>query len=150
MLIASEALGAVRSNIPLWPDWALPASLRSDGHYMVDLGDDALTQGRAHPMIDPTLRQQHLRSALDDPATGVVLLDVVLGHASHRDPAGEVARTIAGARVPVCVSLIGARRDLQDLEASAARLRDAGASVFLSNAAAARHAVSLVVELVAR
>jgi FdrA protein len=150
MLIASEALGTIRSNIPLRPEWALPASLRSDGHYMIDLGDDALTQGRAHPMIDPTLRQQHLRSALADPATGVVLLDVVLGHASHRDPAAEVARAITGARAPVVVSLVGARRDPQGLDASAGILREAGASVFFSNAAAARHAVSLVAEPVAR
>lgn len=148
MLIATETLGAVRSNAPLRPEWALPRSLRSDGHYMIDLGDDALTQGRAHPMIDPTLRRQHLRSALDDPATGVILLDVVLGHASHPDPASEVAQAIADAPVPVVVSLVGARRDPQGLDASIARLRAAGASVFLSNAAAGRYAVSLVTEAV--
>ena len=30
------------------------------GHTFVDFGDDAYTTGRAHPMIDPTLRLEHL------------------------------------------------------------------------------------------
>jgi FdrA protein len=144
MLIASETLGEVRSNIPLRPDWGLDRSLRSDGHLMIDFGDDSLTRGRAHPMIDPSLRTQHLRDVLADDGTGVVLLDVVLGHGAHPDPVAELLPVISEATVPVVVSLIGARRDPQDLEASGRRLHQAGASVFTSNAAAARCAVSLV------
>jgi FdrA protein len=111
---------------------------------MIDFGDDALTQGRAHPMIDPSLRNAQLASALRAPGTGVVLLDVVLGHASHPDPAHDLAPLIGAAAVPVVVSLIGARRDPQSLPSVARVLQDAGASVFTSNAAAARHAVSLL------
>lgn len=144
MLIASEELGEVRSNIALRPEWSLDASLRHPGHVMIDFGDDALTQGRAHPMIDPSLRTERLRESLADPLTAVVLLDVVLGHGSHPDPVGELLPILQGARPPVVISLIGARRDPQDLESSAQRLHAAGASVFTSNAAAARHAVSLV------
>jgi FdrA protein len=44
----------------------------------------------------------------------------------------------------VVVSLCGTVGDPQGFERSAAALRDSGADVFLSNAAAARHAVSLV------
>ena len=73
---------------------ALPRARRSDpdlvarrGHTMVDFGDDALTAGRAHPMIDPTLRLEHLARAAADPDTGVLLLDVVLGHGAEPDPA---------------------------------------------------------------
>ncbi|HEX8092924.1 FdrA family protein, partial [Jatrophihabitans sp.] len=145
MLIASAELGEVRSNIALRPDWALDAGLRWPGHLMIDFGDDALTQGRAHPMIDPSLRNRHLAELLADPDTAVVLLDVLLGHGSHPDPVGELLPVLTGSTVPVVVSLIGARRDPQQLEASAQRLHAAGASVFSSNAAATRHALSLLV-----
>jgi FdrA protein len=149
MLIASAELGAIRSNIPLEPAWRLDPSeqypsAQSDSHSMIDFGDDALTQGRAHPMIDPALRNQHLQSTLADPATGVVLIDVLLGHGSHADPVADVVPLIRTATVPVVISLIGARRDPQDLTSSALRLHEAGASVFASNAAAARFAVSLI------
>jgi FdrA protein len=146
MLIASASLGPIRSNIPLQPDWALAASLRSPEHLMIDFGDDALTQGRAHPMIDPSLRTQHLLEVLNDPDTAVVLLDVLLGHGSHPDPVAELLPVIEAAGVPVVVSLIGARQDPQNLQSSAHRLHAAGASVFTSNAAAARHAVSLIAQ----
>jgi FdrA protein len=145
MLIATDRFGEVRSNIALRPDWSLDASLRHPGHVMIDFGDDALTQGRAHPMIDPSLRTERLRESLSDPLTAVVLLDVVLGHGSHPDPVAELLPILQGTRVPVVVSLIGARRDPQDLQTSAQRLHSAGASVFTSNAAAARHAVGLIV-----
>ncbi|HTZ42623.1 MAG TPA: hypothetical protein VMB79_02080 [Jatrophihabitans sp.] len=145
MLIVAETLGEVRSNIPLRPDWALPHPLADvPQHWLVDFGDDALTHGRAHPMIDPSLRNQRLAQVLADPATAVVLLDVVLGHGAHPDPAAELLPLIESSPVPVVVGLIGARRDPQDTEGTAHRLHAAGASVFLSNAAAARHAVSLV------
>ena len=145
MLIASAELGEVRSNIALRPDWALDANLRWPGHLMIDFGDDALTRGRAHPMIDPSLRNRHLAELLADPDTAVVLLDVLLGHGSHPDPVGELLPVLASAAAPVVVSLIGARRDPQQLEDSARRLHAAGASVFSSNAAATRHALSLLV-----
>jgi len=145
MLLASAALGRIRSNIPLRPDWLLPDPLGpAEGHWMVDFGDDALTRGRAHPMIDPTLRDEQLRRVLADPGTGVVLLDVVLGHGAHPDPAAGLLPILASARRPVVISLIGARQDPQDLDGTAGRLRDAGASVFLSNAAATRHALALL------
>jgi FdrA protein len=73
-----------------------------------------------------------------------VLLDVLLGHGSHPDPVGELAPLLTDASVPVVVSLIGARRDPQGLDASARRLADAGAAVFASNAAATRYALSLI------
>ena len=62
-------------------------ALGAAGHTFVDFGDDAYTAGRAHPMIDPTLRLEHLARAAADPETGVLLLDVVLGHGAEPDPA---------------------------------------------------------------
>ena len=91
-------LGEVRSNIALRPDWALDATLRWPGHLMIDFGDDALTQGRAHPMIDPSLRNRQLAELLADPDTAVVLLDVLLGHGSHPDPVAELLPVLRPAR----------------------------------------------------
>lgn len=154
MLIAAAALGPVRSNIPLQPDWGLDEPLRADpaaGHLMVDFGDDALTQGRAHPMIDQRTRLDRL--AAEAGAPGVVLMDVVLGHGAHPDPAAELAPAIrevldaahaVGTDLAVVVSLCAATDDPQGLTRQAEALCAAGASVHLSNAAAARKAVELV------
>ena len=149
MLMASAALGPVRSNIPLSDDLALPADdLLVDDHTMVDFGDDALTQGRAHPMIDPTLRNEQLARAAADPATGVILLDLVLGHGAEPDPAALLAPAIAAARrdrqVPVVVSLVGTDLDPQGLDAQRDALVAAGAEVHLSNASATRRAIHLI------
>ncbi|TDD71383.1 FdrA family protein [Jiangella aurantiaca] len=153
MLLVSAALGPVLSNIPLEPSWALEPGLPSKGHTMIDFGDDEMTRGRPHPMIDNSLRIERLLAEARDPSCGVVLLDVVLGHGAHPDPAAELAqaivraRNVAGARgrdLAVVVALIGSADDPQGLEEQARALRDAGASVHLSNAAAARAAIALV------
>jgi FdrA protein len=147
MLIAAESLGRISSNIPLEGDWALGDDLKSDGHTMIDFGDDRFTQGRPHPMIDGSVRVERLLTEIADPATGVVLLDVVLGHGAAADPAAELAgavREAGHAGVPVVASVVGTRGDPQGLRAQVAMLNDAGAWVFLSNAAAARTAVELV------
>ena len=153
MLIASARLGPVRSNIPLEPDWRLPEDLRSDGHLMIDFGDDRLTRGRPHPMIDNSLRAQRLVEEGADPRCGVVLVDVVLGHGAHPDPAAELGPAIRTARstadeggrdIAVVVSLVGTAADPQGLVRQAEALQSAGASVHLSNAAAARAAIELV------
>ncbi len=107
-----------------------------------DFGDDEYTRGRAHPMIDPTLRLE----ALDAVESGVVLLDVVLGQGADPDPSARLAPGVARAcerGVAVVVALVGTDGDPQGLRAQAARLNEAGAAVFTSNAAAARHAREL-------
>ncbi|WP_235737385.1 FdrA family protein [Nocardioides alcanivorans] len=148
MLVAGETLGPIRSNIPLSPELALGADLTAETHTMIDFGDDALTQGRAHPMIDPTLRLEQLERAAADPRTGVLLLDLVLGHGAEPDPASRLAPAIAAARgqreIPVIVALLGTDLDPQDLAAQRAQLVAAGAEVHLSNAAATRRAVALL------
>ncbi len=56
------------SNIPLRPGLgARPATCAADGHLMVDFGDDALTQGRAHPMIDQRTRLDRIAVEAADP-----------------------------------------------------------------------------------
>ncbi len=152
MLIASDALdpaqGGVHSNIPLSPDLALGPDLAAPaqgaGHTMVDFGDDALTAGRAHPMIDPTLRLEHLARVAADERTAVVLLDVVLGHGSEADPAAALAPAIAAVRQPVVVAVVGTDADPQGLERQVRTLVGAGAEVHMSNAGATRRAIELL------
>ncbi|MEZ5096697.1 MAG: FdrA family protein [Nocardioides sp.] len=126
----------------------LGGSLTAARHTMVDFGDDALTAGRAHPMIDPTLRTEHLARAAADPETGVVLLDLVLGHGAEPDPATTLASAIARARearaVPVIVSVIGTDLDPQHLARQLEALNDAGAELHFSNARATRRALELL------
>jgi FdrA protein len=150
MAVVAGVVGRVASNIPLRPEWRLADPHRSQGHTFVDFGDDAMTEGRAHPMIDPSLRNERFRREAADPATGVVLLDVVLGYGAHPDPAGELAPLVRDALaeragpLSVVVSLCGAAGDPQGLDGQAAALRAAGALVTRSAAQAARLALAAV------
>lgn len=148
MAVVAGVVGRVASNIALRPEWRLADPNRSEGHTFVDFGDDAMTEGRAHPMIDPGLRNERFRREAADPETGVVLLDVVLGYGAHPDPAGELAPLVERALadrpggLSVVVSLCGAAGDPQGLDGQAATLREAGALVTRSSAQAARLALA--------
>jgi FdrA protein len=142
--VAAAALGApVYSNVPIDPEWTLGP--HTVGHMFLDLGADEFTVGRPHPMLDPAARLPHIERALADAEVGVLLLDVVLGHGAHPDPASILAPALVAAarRNPALscvVSLVGTPDDPQDLTRQAQTLSAAGAWVYLSNAAAARHA----------
>ncbi|MEO3869160.1 FdrA family protein [Nonomuraea sp. B12E4] len=158
-----QALGALRRPVPEWPAWpawsgrrarhkaikgiysggtlSTEAALVAGQGDFVDYGDDAYTRGRAHPMIDPTLRVEALSRADE---TDVVLMDVVLGHGADPDPAASLAHAVARTPATVVIALIGTEGDPQDLHRQAAAFREAGAAVFTSNAQAARHARSLL------
>jgi FdrA protein len=148
MVIATALLGPIQSNIPLAPGLRLAPFASVAAHSMIDFGDDELTAGRAHPMIDQSLRLERLATEAANPSVAVFLLDVVLGHGAHADPATELAPAIAAALrrggAAVVVSLIGTRSDPQGLDRQAAALQTAGAHVFGSNAAAARFACGLI------
>jgi len=140
-------LGRIASNAPLDPADHVDGLGQGPGHVVLDLGGDAFTQGRLHPMIDPTLRLQRLEREADDPQVGVILLDVVLGFGAERDPAQRLVPAIADARRRalaagryLCVvgSICGTEDDPQDRRAQQEMLVDAGMLVESSNARAAR------------
>lgn len=121
-------------------------------HEIIDLGDDEYTVGRPHPMIDPRLRNDHLRAAAMDPTTAVILLDVVLGYGANADPAGALASAIEGARsadrvagprAAIVASVCGTEDDPQRLSAQEATLAGAGVVLADSNAGAARIAAGI-------
>lgn len=114
---------------------------------IVDLGDDEYTVGRPHPMIDPRLRSEKIAEAGGDPQVAVVLLDVVLGYASHPDPAGALIPAIRAAAeaaaadgrgLAFVASVCGTAGDPQGLAGQRAILADAGVHLAASNARAAR------------
>ena len=112
----------------------------------MDFGDDRYTRGRAHPMIDPTLRNQAITAALQDPRVAVLLLDVILGYGAHADPAGALAGVVrdAGRSVAVLAHVVGTPGDPQGLERQERTLREAGVALFGSNHHAAVAAGLLV------
>jgi FdrA protein len=120
------------------------AGLPAGSWELTDFGDDAYTTGRAHPMIDPTLRLEHLAEVAADDDTGVILLDVVLGHGAEPDPAASLAPALESLRPPVVVTVVGTRHDPQGLERQVDALAAAGAEVHLSNAGATRRALAIL------
>ena len=143
-VVLSRCVGPVYSNIPLSPDLALPAP--PGAHICLDLGEEEYTRGRPHPMIDPSARREIVQEQAGGSDVAVVLLDVVLGHGSHPDPAGEIAVTCADlvARgVAVVAYVLGTRADPQDFDAQRRILREAGAIVTETSAQAARVAAAI-------
>jgi FdrA protein len=127
--------------------------IKSQGHEVVDLGDDVYTRGRPHPMIDPSLRTERLAAVFGDPENAVLLLDVVLGYGAAADPAGALAPAIAnglaelhanGRDLAVVASVCGTEDDPQSLSSQKLILEQAGVTVLPSNAAAVRHALGIL------
>lgn len=113
------------------------------GHAFVDLGGDEFTRGRPHPMIEPEMRNDHLKRALADPAVDVVLVDVVLGYGAHENPAGVLLQNDLSGKT-VVASVTGTEQDPQVWSRQVATLREAGVIVAASNAHAAALAASIV------
>ncbi|MCP6588600.1 hypothetical protein NL514_30895, partial [Klebsiella pneumoniae] len=72
--------------------------LEAQGHRLIDLGDDAWTVGRPHPMIDPTNRISRLLQEARDPEVAAIVMDFVLGFGSHEDPVGSTIKAIKEAK----------------------------------------------------
>jgi len=109
-------------------------------HRFIDLGDDEHTRGRPHPMIDPAVRDDALREALEDPDVGVVIVDLILGFGAHHDPAGHFVESLSqrGADGPVVIaSVTGTDADAPSRSSQVSRLTEAGVLVAPSSADAA-------------
>jgi len=129
LVVLSGRLGAVHSNTPLRDGWGLPAP--PGGHVCIDVGEEEFTSGRPHPMIDPGARTELIRREGRDPSTAVVLIDVVLGHGAHPDPAGVLAPACADVLAhadgpPIVAYVLGTERDPQGYLAQRRAFEDAG------------------------
>ena len=153
MLILREQIGDVYSNIPLSKKYQLSDTSQSREHTLLDLGDDLFTQGRAHPMIDPTLRNQRFLQEAQDPKTGVILLDIVLGYGAHENPAEGLVNVIRESRQRaeadnrefiVVAYVCGTQEDPQQHSRQEKLLSDAGVLLTNSNAEASRLAGAII------
>jgi succinyl-CoA synthetase alpha subunit len=143
LIILEHMIGGVYSNAPLDSKFKLADSYRSVQDSIIDLGEEEFTAGRAHPMIDPTIRKIRLIEEAKDEEVAVVLMDVMLGYGSHPDPAGAMLSAIMEAKkvaesngraFPILAHVCGTELDPQHLSDQVARLRKAGVQVFPTNA----------------
>ena len=135
MLGFQTILSPIFSNVPIIPEQKLDDPLSSKSHTVIDLGEDVFTQGRLHPMMDNDLRIRRLRQELEDPVTGVILLDIVLGEGSHPDPASELAPEIARGKkarpeIDFLIVMVGTDEDPQGIDEQSQQFIEAGAKVF--------------------
>ncbi len=158
-IAAHRATGAVHSNNQTDPKFVLADPRRSVGHTVVDLGDDAFTVGRPHPMIDPGARVERMMAERADGKIAVVVVDVVIGFGSHEDPAGALAPAVEAMRaaarrrggyLPVIASITGTDKDPQNFTAQKAKLEAAGCVVMPSNHQACALATKIVERVDAR
>ena len=153
--LANEAAMLIKDamNCKVPPEDIEGYMLQLDGNVVVDLGDDAYTQGKPHPMIDPAKRIECMQEAVDDPSTGVVLLDIMLGYGSHEDMAGSLIPTIKelqakaaaqGRKVFFVATVCGTRSDYQGYDQAVNKLKDAGVIVCENNKLACRTAIRAI------
>jgi FdrA protein len=98
-------------------------------------------------MIDYTLRCDRMVKEADDPSSGVILFDVVLGYGAHPDPASALIPAIEHARnraraadrdLCFVASVCGTGEDPQGYDRQRRALEEHGVIVLGSNAQAAR------------
>jgi len=143
LLIYRELIGNVYSNAPLLERYKLPDPYKSMKHSVIDLGEEEFTAGRAHPMIDPTIRKLRLVEEAKDSEVAVILMDFMLGYGSHMDPAGAMldsikeAQEIAeaeGRSLVIMGHVCGTKADPQNLAEQERKLKKAGVVTFPTNA----------------
>jgi FdrA protein len=143
-----RALGTVASNL----DGTLGAA-QARSHVVLDLGAEEFTQGRPHPMLDPSARRPYLVEAASNPEVAVVLVDVMLGWGAHADPAGllaaawQEAQAVAGAAGRALIGIAhvcGAPDDPQGFVQQCQVLREHGLLLADSNAQAVRLATAVL------
>ncbi|ELZ5940446.1 acyl-CoA synthetase FdrA [Providencia stuartii] len=135
MFAALEKYDDVYSNIQPNPDYRLKDLNKSVAHTFLDFGDDDFTNGKPHPMIDPTNRIERLLQEARDPEVGVIVMDFVLGYGSHADPVGVMIDAIKAAKeiakqdnreLVILGYVLGTDQDTPSMDAQVKMLTDAG------------------------
>ena len=143
----------IESNIKIRTARLMSDPMVSNGHAVVDLGDDVFTRGKPHPMIEPTLRAERAVSEAADSSVAVIVMDFVIGYGVHEDPVGctipyiQNAQRIArdeGREIAFVGYVLGTDKDYQNIEEQNAKLKDCGVIVAQSNA----HAVRIAKEII--
>ncbi|MBO0486257.1 acyl-CoA synthetase FdrA [Vagococcus fluvialis] len=140
--LLSDALGLSKENTPEG------YTLKSDSHEVIDLGDDMYTKGKPHPMIDPDIRIDKIKSVVDQPETAVVVFDVVLGYGAHEDMANALKPAIVEAKEKTDVTfvavVVGTDEDRQNMSEQISILEEIGVIVCENNVQALQTALAVV------
>ncbi|HOK18407.1 MAG TPA: acyl-CoA synthetase FdrA [Caldisericia bacterium] len=141
-VILKDFIGPVNSNAPLDEKYKLKDSWKSEGHTIVDLGEDEFTVGRPHPMIDFSLRNKRLIEESKFSDVAIFYLDVVIGYGSNMTPKEELVPAILEAKknsnAIFIVTVCGTDKDPQNKKDLIQALKETGAVVFESNASASK------------
>lgn len=140
--LVREKYENVYSNISKNPAYRLADLSESKAHTFIDFGDDQFTQGRPHPMIDPSLRLERIVKEAKDPEVGVIAIDIILGYGSHEDPveitlpAIKEAKAIAekeGRHLEILAFVLGTELDPQGFELQVEKLMNEGVTISSSS-----------------
>ncbi|SIS04342.1 Succinyl-CoA synthetase, alpha subunit [Peribacillus simplex] len=135
MHAALDKFEKVYSNIQRDPEYRLKDRNVSQEHTFIDFGDDEFTQGKPHPMIDPSTRIARFIKEAKDPSVGVIVMDFVLGYGAHEDPVGAMlpaiieAKQLAeeeGRHLEIIGYVLGTELDSQDIDDQVNKLIAAG------------------------
>jgi succinyl-CoA synthetase alpha subunit len=142
MFAAIAKYDNVYSNIQKDAAFKIGAMDASREHTFLDMGDDDFTNGRPHPMIDPSLRLQRIVQEADDPEVGVIAMDFVLGFGAHEDPVGVTLPAIAeakakakarGQHLEILGYVLGTDLDTPAIAGQIAQLEAAGVTIVSSS-----------------
>lgn len=134
MFLALEKYPNVYSNLRSG-EYRLSGTDASREHTFLDFGEDEFTNGKPHPMIDPSNRLARFEQEAADPEVGVIVFDVVLGYGSNPDPAGvmlpairaaKAAAEAEGRHLELLAYVLGTAEDSQGFEDQVTKLTDAG------------------------
>jgi FdrA protein len=143
------------SNTPTDGNRRLENNRKSSENTIIDMGDDEFTQGRPHPMIDPSQRDVRIQDEASDPTTAVILFDVVLGYGASDDPTHGLLGVIGSAKAKARAAgrtlafvgyVCGTELDPQNRGTIVAGLKSAGVIVASSNAEAAAWSAAIIAE----
>lgn len=139
-VVLRDSLSPLYSNVPVGSSQPLDNIAQSQGDTLLDMGEDEFTVGKPHPMLDFSERNVRIEREAADPETAIILLDIVLGHGAHPDPAAELTDIVSAISgdVLVIASVTGTELDPQDYHGTITTLEKAGAIVAPSSAAAAQ------------
>jgi len=146
LIMLHKSVGSIYTNLGFDGAEIISDVYKSEGHTIIDFGEDEFTQGRLHPMIDPTLRNNRIIEEAKDPETAVIMLDLVLGYNAHPDPAGSALEAIREAKemakkdnrhLCFVTTVCGTDEDFQNRSEQVKKLKEEDVLVFPSNADAA-------------
>lgn len=143
----------VYSNVTKDKAHMLADVFKSQGHTLLDLGDDFFTTGRAHPMIDPTIRLSRIKEECEDPECAVILLDFEIGYGSNENPVGTTIDVIRegmelakarGREIKFVTYVLGTDADMQNKRQQEKQLAECGCLIAESNLEAVKMACRLI------